>query len=83
MKTIPFHEAQRNLDQIMDSVCSDRKPMAITRPDGRNVVLVSLEEFEAFQETAYLLQSPKNALRLLEAVQELETPGGVERTPSE
>jgi PHD/YefM family antitoxin component YafN of YafNO toxin-antitoxin module len=38
--------------------------------------------FEAFQETAYLLQSPKNALRLLEAVQELGTLGGVERTLS-
>jgi len=79
MKTIPFHKAQRKLDQIMDSVCSDRKPIAITQPDGRNVVLVSLEEFEAFQETAYLLQSPKNALRLLDAIPELEEGGGTER----
>ncbi len=67
----------------MDSVCSDRKPVAINRPDGRNAVLVSMEEFEALKETAYLLQSPKNALRLLEAVQELETLGDAERTQPE
>lgn len=83
MKTIPFNEAQANLDQVMDSVCSDRKPVVITRLNGRNVVLVSMEEFVAFEETAYLLQSPKNALRLLEAVQELETLGDAERTQSE
>jgi antitoxin YefM len=83
MKTIPFNEAQANLDQVMDSVCSDRKPIAITQPDGRNAVLVSMEEFEAFEEAAYLLQSPKNALRLLEAVQELETLGDAERTQPE
>lgn len=40
---------------------------------------MSLEDYEALQETAYLLRSPKNARRLLESIAQLEEGGGQER----
>jgi antitoxin YefM len=41
--------------------------------------MISLEDYQALEETAYLLRSPKNARRLLESITELETGGGTER----
>jgi antitoxin YefM len=51
----------------------------ITRKNQRAVVMISLEDYQALEETAYLLRSPKNARRLLESVAELESVGGTER----
>jgi antitoxin YefM len=63
----------------MEKVCDDHAPVIITRKNQRSVVLLSLEDYQALEETAYLLRSPKNARRLLESVAELETGGGTER----
>ena len=52
----------------MDRVCEDRDAIIITRKRQQSVVMMSLEDFEALQETAYLLRSPKNAKRLLDAL---------------
>ena len=56
----------------MEQVCDDHAPIIITRKSQRSVVMISLEDYQALEETAYLLRSPKNARRLLEAVAELE-----------
>jgi antitoxin YefM len=53
--------------------------MIITRNKARSVVMMSLEDYEALQETAYLLRAPRNARRLLESVAELDRDGGQER----
>jgi len=42
-------------------------------------VVISLEDYQALEETAYLLRSPKNARRLLESIAELEAGEGMER----
>jgi antitoxin YefM len=64
---------------MMEQVCDDHAPVIITRKNQRSVVMISLEDYEALQETAYLLRSPKNARRLLESIAELESGGGTER----
>lgn len=46
--------------------------MMITRKRDQAVVMMSLQEFEALEETAYLLKNPANARRLLESIQQLE-----------
>jgi len=61
----------------MDRVCENREPMVITRQGGDSVVLLSLEEYESLDETAYLKRSPKNAERLSEAIRELESGHGI------
>jgi antitoxin YefM len=63
----------------MDKVCDDHEPVVITRKNQRSVVMISLEDYEALEETVYLLRSPKNARRLIESIAELGSGGGTER----
>jgi antitoxin YefM len=67
----------------MEKVCDDHAPMIVTRKNSRSVVMMSLDDYQALEETAYLLRSPKNAQRLLASIAELENGGGNERTLTE
>jgi len=79
MDAVPYSRARSQLVKMMEKVCDDHAPVIITRKNQRSVVLLSLEDYQALEETAYLLRNPKNALRLLESVAELESGGGTER----
>jgi antitoxin YefM len=79
MEAISYTNARSNLAKTMEKVCDDHDPVIITRRNESSVVMMSLEDFQALEETAYLLRSPKNARRLLESVAELESGGGTER----
>lgn len=79
MDAISYTAARENLAATMDKVCQDRAPVVITRKRDQSVVMLSLEEYEALQETAYLLQSPENARRLMKAREALETGRGKTR----
>jgi antitoxin YefM len=56
----------------MDYVCESHEPILITRRGEESVVMLSLKDYKSLEETAYLLRSPKNAYRLIEAIAELE-----------
>ncbi|MEX2382684.1 MAG: type II toxin-antitoxin system prevent-host-death family antitoxin [Opitutales bacterium] len=79
MKAISYTAARENLAETMNRVCNDRDPVIITRKRDQAVVMLSLEDYESLEETAYLLRAPANARRLLTAIQSLESDGGVER----
>jgi antitoxin YefM len=79
MEAVNYTIARRTLAQKMDRVCEDHAPIIITRQNNRSVVMLSLEDYEALEETAYLLRSPKNAKRLMESILELESGRGTER----
>ena len=79
MDTITYTSARGNLAKTMEKVCEDHSPVIITRKTSQPVVMMSLEDYEALEETAYLLRSPKNARRLLESIAELESGKGAER----
>lgn len=79
MEAISYTNARSNLAKTMEKVCSDHDPVIITRRNESSVVMMSLEDFQALEETAYLLRSPKNARRLLESVAQLESGDGTER----
>lgn len=64
MDAITYSAARANLAATMDRVCDDHDPVIITRRTGKNVVLVSQEDWNSMEETAYLLKSPANAERL-------------------
>lgn len=83
MNAVTYSQARENLAETMDKVCDDHSPMIITRKNQRSVVMISLEDYEALEETAYLLRSPKNARRLLESIAELEAGGGIVRELAE
>jgi antitoxin YefM len=79
MNALMYSQARSNLAKTMDKVCDDHAPIIITRKNQRSVVMISLEDYEALEETAYLLRSPKNARRLLESIAQLESGAGTER----
>lgn len=72
MNTISYTSARSNLSKTMRQVCEDHAPVIITRASAQPVVMLSLEDFEAMEETNYLMKSPKNATRLIEAINEIE-----------
>lgn len=77
MDTISYTAARENLAATMDRVCMDHSPVIITRNRDQAVVMLSLDDYQSLEETACLLRSPANALRLIEAVQALESSKGV------
>jgi antitoxin YefM len=79
MDAISYTTARANLAKTMDRVCEDHEPVIITRGGEPSVVMVSLADYKSMEETAYLLRSPKNAKRLLEAIADLEKGLGKER----
>ena len=79
MNTINYSSARSNLAETMDRVCDDHAPVIITRKAAKPVVMMSLDDYEALEETAYLLRSPKNVRRLIESIAELESGKGTER----
>lgn len=73
MDTISYSAFRRALASTLDKVNDDHKPVLITRQNGKPAVVISLEDFHAYEETAYLMASPKNAERLNQAIAEVET----------
>lgn len=79
MDAITYSAARANLASVMDRVCDDHEALIITRNGEQSVVMLSLEDYKALEETTYLLRSPANARRLLTAVMELNAGKGTER----
>ena len=72
MEAITYTEARNGLAAALDRVVNDRDITIITRQKGEAAVLMSLKDYEALAETAYLLKTPANARRLLKAVEDVE-----------
>jgi antitoxin YefM len=83
MDSITYSKARTALASTMKKVCENHEPIIITRQKEDSVVMLSLEDFKALEETTYLLRVPANAARLLESIAELERGDGVERPLSE
>ncbi|WP_068275867.1 type II toxin-antitoxin system Phd/YefM family antitoxin [Aldersonia kunmingensis] len=76
MRTMSYSESRARYAEVLDSVVNDREEIVITRSGHEPVVMVSLADFESLRETAYLMRSPANARRLLDAMERLESGGG-------
>lgn len=79
MDSISYTSARSNLAKTMNKVCEDHAPVAITRKGQGTVVMISMDDYQALEETAYLLRSPKNTRRLIEAIAELEDGKGLQK----
>ncbi|WP_341522851.1 type II toxin-antitoxin system prevent-host-death family antitoxin [Pseudomonas sp. G.S.17] len=73
MQTINYTTARAHLSETMDRVNEDRAPLLVTRQKGEPVVMMSLADFNALEETAYLLRSPANAERLVKSLNSLRS----------
>lgn len=72
MDAITYTKARARLADTMDRVCADHEPIIITRNGEQSVVMMSLDDYKALEETTYLLRSRRNAHYLLEAIAGLE-----------
>ena len=72
MDTISYTSVRANLAKTMQKICEDHAPVIITRSHAEPVVMISLSDYEAIQETNYLLKSPVNASRISESINEIE-----------
>lgn len=76
MKTMSYTESRARYAEVLDGVTNDREEVVITRAGHEPVVIVSLADYESLRETAYLMRSPTNARRLLDAMERLESGRG-------
>ena len=79
METLSYSAFRSHLAGILDKVNDDHKPVLITRQNGKPAVVMSLEDFQAYEETAYLMASPENMRRLNEAISEVREGRTVQR----
>ncbi len=73
MDSMTYTAFRSHLAKILDKVNEDHRPVMITRQNGLPAVVISLEDFQSYEETAYLMSSPKNAKRLNQAITEIES----------
>ena len=78
-----YSDFRLSLKSYLDKVFSNNSPLFVTRTKGENVVVLSQSDYESIMETFHLLKSPKNASRLLEALDEYKSGGGKEQTLTE
>lgn len=83
MDAITYTAVRANLARTMDRVCDNHEALIITRNGEQSVVMLSLEDYKALEETAYLLRTPANAQRLLSATAQLGAGKGRERELAE
>lgn len=76
-------DASANLVQLCEQVIADRDVVIITRPDGEHVALIAADELSSLMETVHLLRSPKNAVRLLTALERVKARTEKPQTVSE
>jgi len=83
MNTMSYSSFRANLASALDAVNENHKPIIITRQQGKPAVVISLEDFQSYEETAYLMSSPKNAQRLNQAITQIESGKASQHEPIE
>lgn len=71
MQAITYNQIIQNFTLFMDKVSDNHEPLIITHENHKAVVLVSLDDFNSWQETEYLTRSPANAKDLQQAVEDI------------
>jgi antitoxin YefM len=74
-----YSDFRLKLKSYLDQVFVSKTPLFVTRTKGENIVVLSESDYESLMETFYLLKSPKNAERLLRAVDDFEQGRGEAR----
>lgn len=68
MKVVTYSDLRKNLANVLDGVIDDHSPVLVTRQNNQTAVLISLEDFNAYEETAYLMSSPANVTHLMKSI---------------
>lgn len=73
MDAITTRQASQNLDGLIERVIANIEPTIVCNDQGQKAVLMSLDEFNSWQETLYLLSNPANAEHLRRSLEEART----------
>lgn len=73
MDVVNYTEFRNNLKRSLDKVSDDGEVVVVSRSRNKNVVVLSLKEYNSLTETIHLLGSEKNRQRLSEAIREMES----------
>ncbi len=77
MENMNYSNFRNNLSAALDMVNENHNPILITRQSGKPAVVMSLDDFKSYEETAYLMSSARNIERLNQAVEQLEKGQGM------
>lgn len=83
MRTANYTDLRKNLKGYLDSVIDDSETVIINREGNEAVVMISLEEYNAIKETAYLMQSPEMMKAIRQGVSDVEAGRVVKQEPRE
>ncbi len=72
MEAMAYSNVRQNLAKSMEKVCDEHEPLIITRKNANSVVMLSLEDYNAIEETMYLLKNTANAEHLMASINEFE-----------
>lgn len=72
MNAVTLADAKKNLERLIEQVLADAEPAILCTEKGEKVVLVSLDEFNSWKETLYLLSNPANAAHLRQSITEAQ-----------
>jgi antitoxin YefM len=75
-----YTQARASLATLLDQVTKNREVVIIQRRGGEDVAMITAEELAGVLETAHLLRSPKNAKRLLSAIDRVRKESGTPQT---
>lgn len=79
MNAVTLGEAERDLGRLISRVVEDAEPTIVVGDAGAKAVLVSLDEYNSWQETLYLLSNPANAEHLRRSIAEAKAGRATER----
>ncbi len=72
MQVVSLSDFRQNLREKLDAVVNDADVIVVNRPNNKNVVVISLDEYNGWQETLHLVSSERNRQRLAAAVTRVE-----------
>lgn len=69
MQAVLYSDLRQNLKHYLDLATDNHEPVIVTRSDNRNIVILSLDDYNAINETSYLLSSENNAKHLIASLE--------------
>ena len=79
MKAVNYTELRQNLKENLDAVAENEELLIVQRPKGKSIVMMSLAEYNAMQETMHLTKSNKNRQRLEKAIENINKKTNLEK----
>ena len=73
MRHVNYTDLRQNLARYMDEVCDSNAPLVVIRQNAHSVVMLSQDEHEGMTETLHLMKSPRNAVQLIQAMEDAKS----------